>query len=42
MGISGYNYFSSLAHPTFSPIYVNNIPKKGKQAKTPENGEKRD
>lgn len=35
MGISGYNYFSSLAHPTFPSIYVNNIPKKENQAETP-------
>ena len=35
MGISGYNYFSSLAHSTSPPIYVNNIPKKGNRAKTP-------
>ena len=35
MGISGNNYFFIFSPSHFSPIYVNNIPKKGIQAKTP-------
>lgn len=43
MDISSYNYFFIFSPSLFFPYpYVNNIPKKENQAKTPENGERRD
>lgn len=43
MDISSYNYFFIFSPSLFFPYpYVNNIPKKGNQAKTPEKwGKKR-